>query len=459
MEQFFRVLVSAFSMLILFLGMLHRLRVRSARWFALRTLKSVAEALSPGIAAAGAVIAILAAGLRSPLAFAAAATGSMLSLRYIWRITRYQPSFQAAFGPQWQDRLSANLTSAHQAAMLASNWTWVMPAARHAPELETNVVYHTVAPGEGVEPVELRCDIWRPPQETAPTGVAMIYVHGGGYFTSQKDFGTRPFFRHLASQGHTIMDIDYRLGPQANVFDMLSDVFHALKWLKTNAQRLVIDPQRIVLAGGSAGAHLALLAAYARDNPELVPPELLGTDLSIRAAISYYGILDMEATYRSIEAFYAGSAPNKSMPGEVINHPLTMWANGLAAWFRGVDPEAMHSYLIENNDLIRAGLSESMHALVGGAPEEIPDVYRMISPLYHAGPHCPPTLLIQGEHDFLLPEAAFEEMYDRLSASEVPVVAVKLPATEHTFDLFLPRYSPPAQAALYHLERFLVLML
>jgi acetyl esterase/lipase len=459
MKNLARAFVSMLSYAIFILGAVHLLRVRSTRWFALRTIKSLSQALAPSIALVGVGNVILAGVLRLPLAGLAAGAGVLLSIRFIQRIIQHAPAFDTAFGPDWQQRLTEQLSQDYQAAMLKQKWAWNLPASTLEPDFQTGIVYYTVAAeGEGSD-INLHCDLWRPALTTAPTGLAIIYVHGGGYFTSRKDFGTRPFFRHLARQGHTIMDIDYRLAPQANLLDMLSDLLHAVAWMKANGERLGINPERIVLAGGSAGAHLALMAAYAHGNPHLTPPDLQGTDLSVRAVVSYYGILDMAATYASMQRFFAGAAPSKPMPESLLHHPLARWATGLGAWVRGVDPASMQIYARENNDLLRAGLEASMRALIGGKPDEVPTVYDKVSPLYHAGPHCPPTLLIQGEHDYILPNAALHALDRKLRAANVPVVTIELPATEHTFDLFLPQYSPPAQTALYHLDRFLALMM
>lgn len=99
-----------------------------------------------------------------------------------------------------------------------------------------------------------------------------------------------------------------------------------------------------------------------------------------------------------------------------------------------------------------------MRALLGGRPEEVADVYRRASPITYAGPGCPPTLLLQGEHDSFVSAEAVRVLADRLREAGVPVVHVEYPQTEHAFDLILPRLSPAAQAALYETERFLALL-
>jgi acetyl esterase/lipase len=82
-----------------------------------------------------------------------------------------------------------------------------------------------------------------------------------------------------------------------------------------------------------------------------------------------------------------------------------------------------------------------------------------ISPITHAGPNSPPTLLLQGEHDSLIPASVCRALHRKLVLLGVPVVHVEYPQTEHAFDVvILTRYSPANQAALHELERFLALV-
>ena len=74
-------------------------------------------------------------------------------------------------------------------------------------------------------------------------------------------------------------------------------------------------------------------------------------------------------------------------------------------------------------------------------------------------PACPPTLLLQGAHDHITSVDDVQTLYGALWAAGASVVYVELPQVDHVFDLFAPQFSPPAQAALYDVERFLALNL
>lgn len=448
LKKVVRFITSALALSAFFLGSLHWLRVLSPRQVILRTFKSVSEALAPFLAICGVLGGLLSLRLGSRLVGLAGLTGSVLSSLYIWRVTHPQRSTaERKITPFIHSMLPIHLPR-----MLEQRWYWRVPLSSKWPRWEKNIVFGTVP--ETGNP--LLCDLWRPADGIAPTGLAFLYVHGGGFFTSHKDFGTRSLFRHLADQGHLVMDIDYRLAPAANLYDMQSDVRRAVAWMKANADRYGVQRDQIVLAGGSAGALLALLVSYTPDHPALTPIELQGVDVSVQAVVSYYGVVDLAALYRKLQGT---SKPLPQNPRFSMTQLLNIRAArrmiSAAAWLKGVEPDAMYRYVLENGELLAMGVETAMKHLIGGSPEDVPDHYRLVSPLTYAGANCPPTLLFHGEHDYLLPVSATRALYQRLADAGVPALYVELPQTEHTFDLFLPEISPPAQSALYDLDRFL----
>jgi acetyl esterase/lipase len=94
------------------------------------------------------------------------------------------------------------------------------------------------------------------------------------------------------------MDVAYRLCPEVDIYGMIGDVKRAIAWMKANASRYGVDPEKIVLGGASAGGHLALLAGYAPQHPELAPEDVKSADLSVCGIISYYGPKDLLTFYQ-----------------------------------------------------------------------------------------------------------------------------------------------------------------
>jgi acetyl esterase/lipase len=274
------------------------------------------------------------------------------------------------------------------------------------------------------------------------SGLAVVYLHGGGWYVYDKDFATRPLFRHLVAQGHVVVDVAYRLFPETDIPGMVADARRALAWLKHHAADLDVEPDRIVLAGGSSGGHLALLAAYALEVPALTPAELAGSDPRVCAVVSLYGQADLAAMYEH-------TGQQKSCrPGD----PRPDFDAPPPAWMRRLfGPDAGRLKL----HVMAAG---RLDWLVGGTPTELSEHYARLSPVHRVHPGCPPTLLLHGRQDEMAPVAAARRLHRRLERAGVPVTAVFLPHTDHGFDLLATAWSPPARAAVHVLERFLAVL-
>lgn len=272
---------------------------------------------------------------------------------------------------------------------------------------------------------QLLCDIWQPAHGSRQSGLALIFFHGSAWYLLDKDYGTRPLFNHLVSQGHVVMDVAYRLCPEVDIFGMVGDVKRATTWMKANGNRYGVDPDRIVLAGASAGGHLSLLAAYAPDDARLTPDDVRYADLQVRGVISLYGPSDLRAVYA-----HTNQQNLVGLPKVVIGQK----AAG------------------EKKNMRDAG---RLDILLGGHPSDVPDMYDLASPVCHVHPGCPPTLLIQGEHDLITPISATRSLYRKLIENENMAISIEFPYTDHGFDLMLPVLSPSYQCALYYIDRFL----
>jgi len=413
-------------------------RVRSLAAMALWIPKALAGSTASFLALIGALGAALGLRFRAPLAVASGLLGALLSLRYVRRVSAPHDGFEQAFGPGWQRRIPPP-----QAHLLKRRWQWRLPSHQGV-RWDRDVDFWPI-PGTGRD---LLCDIWQPPPDLAPTGLAFIYLHGGAWHWMDKDFGTRPLFRHLACQGHLVMDVAYRLCPEVDIYGMVGDVKRAVAWIKANAARFGLDPARVVLAGASTGGHLALLAAYAPHHPDLTPADVKEADLTVRAVVSYYGAADMRAVYQHFEATF-GSFMKGLEPGE--GGFLVKAAGAISGPVMGSASQRVREQQGFSFDWMMANL-------LGGSPDQVPEVYDLASPITHAGPGSAPTLLLLGAHDSFLPAHVSRALHRKLIEAGVPSVCIEFPQTEHGFALLLPRYAPAAQAALYDLERFLVLV-
>ena len=250
-------------------------------------------------------------------------------------------------------------------------------AADRSPETVTYA-----RPGGG----ELRADVWRPPGGPAGGGgtaterPAVIVVHGGGWRSGER--GEFPLWNSwLAGKGYVVFDIDYRLSPQPNWQEAPADVVCAVAWVKDNADRYGVDPERVALMGRSAGGHLALLTAYAQDPVAPTP----GCD--------------------------ARNVRNTGVAAVAAFYPPTYLAR-----------------------LSRLGYLGCMDRFLGGTSGVVPGRYRLLSPVSRVDPADPPTFLVHGGDDEIVPPGESELLAGRLREAGVTHRLVGLPWANHTFD-------------------------
>jgi len=358
--------------------------------------------------------------------------GATLSTHYFYQIQRPSPAFDQVFGPDWTERVPARL---RPSLLPRGRWTMLLRAPRNVKREMDVVIGKSPATGK-----DLLANIWLPPENVRPNGAAVIYVHGGAWVYGDKDNTQRPAFRHLAGQGYLVMDVAYTLWPDSDIPHMVQEVNQGILWLKRNSERYGIDPQRITLTGASAGGHLALLSAYTQHYPEFQPPES-ESDTSVNAVIAFYPPVDFKSMYYEMEKVFGNFMRDRRvafLANRAVNALKRM----------GYIPE---SYTIKDDlNIIRQ--------MLGGSPEEIPDVYEMLSPINHVDPRDPPTMIFQGEDDFFRLAPSLRELEHKLKQTGVPVIYIELPYTPHGFDLFIPQISPVALRSFREMDRFLFLI-
>jgi acetyl esterase/lipase len=383
------------------------------------------------------------------------AVGAALSAYYIHQLSDHGDPLQAAFGRDWKKRIHPE-----QARHFYRWRRWNWPIERGPRLLRDHEYAH-------VDGRALLCDLWLPPERVAPSGLAVIFLHGGGWHFNDKDIGTGMLFNHLARQGHIVMDLAYRMLPETDLDGMIGDVYRAQAWLTKHSARFGVNPDRIVLAGASAGAHLALMAAYTSAEPDYRPPELRGTDLPVRAVVVYYPPADLLALHRHGQHILGrGLNPVDRVLLNVVNAitlVLTRSRFDFSALqpFSKATPAVIQKMLHDNfeNGIQMDSPLDLLTHLLGGTPVDCPERYRQASPVTHVGAHCPPTLILHGTLDTQVPPESSRALYTCLANAGVPAVLIEYPRAEHAFDVFLPWIAPAAHNAAYDIERFLALMM
>ena len=151
-----------------------------------------------------------------------------------------------------------------------------------------------------------KLDLYLPKQRAKDAKLPLvIFVHGGGWAKGDKvDDRSNNLGSVLVAEGYAVASINYQLAPQglgsyhanlkASFPQNLQDVKSAVRYLRKNAATYGIDPDRIALMGASAGAHLAVLAAYTQPDDKLEPKDDGHGDTPsvVRAVVGLYGAHD-----------------------------------------------------------------------------------------------------------------------------------------------------------------------
>lgn len=140
-----------------------------------------------------------------------------------------------------------------------------------------DIVYNTV------DSTDLKLDIYHEKNIDKPTPL-LVFIHGGAWKKGDKhDYW--PYLIPYAEEGYITATIQYRFTGVAKYPAQLNDVSNAVKWLQENADQYHIDPNKIVLIGGSAGGHLAMMTAYSN------------ASLKIKGVVNLYGPSDLTTSY------------------------------------------------------------------------------------------------------------------------------------------------------------------
>ena len=149
---------------------------------------------------------------------------------------------------------------------------------------QLNVVYARVNDWDG------RMDLYLPPTN-GPLNPVIINIHGCGWNHGAKEEqgGFAPYFK----AGFAVANIEYRLTGQATAPAAIEDTRCALIYLIKNANALHLDPNKIIIMGGSAGGHLALMGGLIQNN-HIFDYNCSGIEnINVAAIIDKYGIADV----------------------------------------------------------------------------------------------------------------------------------------------------------------------
>jgi len=141
-------------------------------------------------------------------------------------------------------------------------------------------------------PRDLHLDVIRPNDRRKRA--AVIWIHGGGWRSGQKEMDV-PIAQLLARKGYVCIPVEYQLSLEAKYPNAILNIKSAILWLKNHAEQYDIDSSRIVVAGSSAGGHLASLVGLTGSIPKFEPLLESKHSTKIQAIINLDGVVDFMA--------------------------------------------------------------------------------------------------------------------------------------------------------------------
>ena len=236
----------------------------------------------------------------------------------------------------------------------------------------------------------------------------VIWIHGGALINGHRASVPERLAGPLLEAGCAIISIDYRLAPEAKLPEIIADLEDAFKWIRENGRdRLRVDPDRMVVTGGSAGGYLTLTAGY-RVTPHP------------RGLVSFYGYGDLVGDWYSTPSPHARHTSDlsrddayKQVSGPVVSDSRERKGDGGAFYrycrFHGIWPQAVS----------------------GWDPHKESEKFSPYMPLKNISSDYPPTLLIHGTNDTDVPYENAVWMAEQFKKHGVKFELITIEGGEH----------------------------
>ena len=225
----------------------------------------------------------------------------------------------------------------------------------------------------------LQLNMARPKDGKAPFP-AIVCIHGGGFRAGTRE-GFNKLCIQLAEHGYIAVTVTYRLAPKYQFPAAVHDVKAAVRWMRANADKYNIDPDRIGTTGGSAGGHLA---------------QYLGVTSGVKKFEGDGGNAEYSSSVDCVVNFYGPSDFTKSYDASV-------------------------------------DAAEVLPLFLGGNLEQQRRRHIVASPLYWVTPDAAPTLCIHGTEDSYVAHEQAVWLIDRLTASAVEAELMTIDGADHGF--------------------------
>ncbi len=247
--------------------------------------------------------------------------------------------------------------------------------------------------------LSLTMDVFKPTKEA--NGAAVIAVMSGGWFSKPETIdlmSSMGAFKPFLDHGYTLFAVVHGSQPKFTVPEIIEDVDRSVRFIRYHAKDYGVDPERLGIMGASAGGHLSLMQAMAGDHgdPDSKDP-IRRTSSRVQAVCAFFPPTDL-LNY---------GAKGKEMLARSFQKPFTA-----AVDYRVFDEETKLYVPVTDKNEQR-------------------EISKRISPITFVTPDDPPTLLIHGDKDPLVPLQQSEEIRDKLKEVGVPVELIVKKGAKH----------------------------
>jgi acetyl esterase/lipase len=285
--------------------------------------------------------------------------------------------------------------------------------------IAAEVMVHRSCPAQPVEPrrethayktvgeLKINADVYRFDDDRLSPVV--VWIHGGALIGGHKGEVPGRVKEYAKDAGCVLISIDYRLAPETLLPQIIEDVEDAFRWIRREgAQEFNIDPQRVVVIGGSAGGYLALMTGFRVEPRPTVLFSLWGYGDLIGDWYSkpspharhHQSKLSRYEAYRQVSGPAIADARDRKGDGGAFYQfcrQTGTWPTAVSGWDPATSPEHFHPYM----------------------------------PVKNVTPDYPPTVLLHGTADTDVPYEQSAMMADKFKRHNVHHLLLSIPEGEH----------------------------
>lgn len=228
-------------------------------------------------------------------------------------------------------------------------------------------------------------DVFAPKDPKKANGKGIIWCVSGGW-VSTKAGGIGPG-QEFVNRGYTVFAVTHGSQPKFTIPEVLEDMHRAVRFIKANAKKYNVDPDKLGIAGGSAGGHLSLMQGCAPKGPEAQPKDAVERFSSKVAAVACF--------YPPTDFLNYGKEGNVALGDGTLKGfrpPFDFWER---------DRETNKLVVIEDAERRKA-------------------IGKQISPITHVTKDSAPALIIHGDADLLVPIQQAEVIIAKFKEHNVP---------------------------------------